>query len=74
MLFLSAAETFDNGGIFKPTSGVHAIQFSHSVFLFNRFSLAIWRVFFIPLLAYSFFLWYRASCATFIEAFFLTTY
>lgn len=36
-LFLSTAETFYHCGIFKPTSGVHAVQFSHSVFLFNRF-------------------------------------
>lgn len=38
MLFLSTAQAFSHGGIFKPTPGVHAVKLSHSVFLFDSFS------------------------------------
>lgn len=54
MLFLSTAETCYHCVIFKPTSDIHAVQFSHSVFLIG-FLLAIWIIFFISLFAYCFF-------------------
>lgn len=72
MLFLPTAEVFSQGGIFKPTPGVHAVQFSRSVFYSVAFPPCHWGSHFHFTVGQHFFLWYSTSCATFIEAFFFT--